>query len=35
MTKRHEDTLYKRIAEIIKTARGHVTSSVNTAMVHA
>lgn len=35
MTKRHEDTLYKRIAEIIETARGHVASSVNTAMVHA
>ncbi len=35
MTKQHEDTLYKRIAEIIEIARGHVASSVNTAMVHA
>ncbi|TMQ14905.1 MAG: DUF1016 domain-containing protein [Deltaproteobacteria bacterium] len=35
MARRQENTLYKRIAEIIETARGHVARSINTAMVHA
>ena len=32
---RREDELFKRVAEIIETARGHVARTVNSAMVHA
>ncbi len=32
---RSEETLFKRVAEIIETARGRVARSVNSAMVHA
>ena len=29
----HEDTLYRRVAQIIESARQHVARSVNSAMV--
>jgi predicted nuclease of restriction endonuclease-like (RecB) superfamily len=32
---RREEELLERVAEIIETARGHVTRTVNSAMVHA
>jgi hypothetical protein len=32
---RHEDALFARVVDIIEAARGHVTRSVNTAMVQA
>jgi predicted nuclease of restriction endonuclease-like (RecB) superfamily len=35
LTDRREDALFKRVAEIIEAARGHVARTVNSAMVHA
>jgi len=35
LTNRHEDTLYERVTQIIEVAQGHVSRTVNTAMVHA
>ena len=35
LTDRHEERLYERVAQIIETARTHVSRTVNTAMVHA
>jgi len=32
---RREENLFKRVAEIIEAARGHVARTVNSAMVHA
>ncbi len=32
---RREEELFKRVAEIIEAARGHVARTVNSAMVHA
>jgi len=32
---RREEELFKRVAEIIESARGHVARRVNSAMVHA
>jgi len=32
---RDEEALYERVAQIIETARGHVSRTVNTSMVHA
>jgi hypothetical protein len=35
LTDRRDDELFKRVAEIIEAARGHVARTVNSAMVHA
>lgn len=35
LTPRAEETLYERVAQIIETARAHVSRTVNTSMVHA
>ncbi len=35
LAERREDALFKRVAEIIEAARGHVARTVNSAMVHA
>jgi predicted nuclease of restriction endonuclease-like (RecB) superfamily len=35
LANRREEELFKRVAEIIEAARGHIARSVNSAMVHA
>lgn len=35
LTRRHEDALYERVAQIIEASRTHVSRTVNTAMVYA